>query len=589
MKKNFSEENAEQKELNPAAEESAEKTPAEQDAETSVETAAEDTDAAQESAQPEEKAEEGQEDKPEKEKTHKDHRKLRYGTIATVMSVVVIAAVVLFNVVVGVLDDRFPLTLDLTKDSLFTLSEQSQEIAKNVKTDVEIVVFMPEEMFAASTGSEQFDTVLRQFTQGVRSYESLSGGRVKTSYVDLSSNPLLAEDYEKYSITSGSILFRSVPEEGSGLSEKYRVATLYDLYTEDTSNYYYTGEISYSSNVEQVLAKNINAVSNPNNLKAIMLTGHGEESTTVSALTTLLEENGYELETVNPSTAEEFSEDAVTMFIPAPTIDYTEAELEKIRVWMDNEQDGVKRLGRNLMLVVGSMAKCPELYDFVNTYYGIEITDNVVVETTMQRIYQTMYGYNQLQTVADIASTDFTSGLTSKLAAAPITRQLILHETDNSEDAALTNHLLMSFPESARLLNLTDLEAEEEESGDEELEPVKADSYPIAGMAYANQYAYDNTGDYPEKVETNVLVCGSEGMLGVLGSSTYANESLLLQSINGISGNEDAVTVSTLSLAQDTLEFTRLTALVLFIVFVIAVPVILLVICLVVFLKRRHL
>ena len=589
MKKNFSEENAEQKELNPAAEESAEKTPAEQDAETSAETAAEDTDAAQESAQPEEKAEEGQEDKPEKEKTHKDHRKLRYGTIATVMSVVVIAAVVLFNVVVGVLDDRFPLTLDLTKDSLFTLSEQSQEIAKNVKTDVEIVVFMPEEVFAASTGSEQFDTVLRQFTQGVRSYESLSGGRVKTSYVDLSSNPLLAEDYEKYSITSGSILFRSVPEEGSGLSEKYRVATLNDLYTEDTSNYYYTGEISYSSNVEQILAKNINAVSNPNNLKAIMLTGHGESESTVSVLTSLLQENGYELETVNPSTAEEFSEDAVTMFIPAPTIDYTEAELEKIRVWMDNEQDGVKRLGRNLMLVVGSMAKCPELYDFVNTYYGIEITDNVVVETTMQRIYQTMYGYNQLQTVADIASTDFTSGLTSKLAAAPITRQLILHETDNSEDAALTNHLLMSFPESARLLNLTDLEAEEEESGDEELEPVKADSYPIAGMAYANQYAYDNTGDYPEKVETNVLVCGSEGMLGVLGSSTYANESLLLQSINGISGNEDAVTVSTLSLAQDTLEFTRLTALVLFIVFVIAVPVILLVICLVVFLKRRHL
>ena len=129
MKKNFSEENAEQKELNPAAEESAEAAQAEQDAETSAETAAEDTDAAQESAQPEEKAEEGQEDKPEKEKTHKDHRKLRYGTIATVMSVVVIAAVVLFNVVVGVLDDRFPLTLDMTKDSLFTLSEQSQVIA----------------------------------------------------------------------------------------------------------------------------------------------------------------------------------------------------------------------------------------------------------------------------------------------------------------------------------------------------------------------------------------------------------------------------------------------------------------------------
>ena len=579
MKKNFSEENAEQKELNPAAEESAEKTPAEQDAETSAETAAEDTDAAQESAQPEEKAEEGQEDKPEKEKTHKDHRKLRYGTIATVMSVVVIAAVVLLNVVVGVLDDRFPLTLDLTKDSLFTLSEQSQEIAKNVKTDVEIVVFMPEEMFAASTGSEQFDTVLRQFTQGVRSYESLSGGRVKTSYVDLSSNPLLAEDYEKYSITSGSILFRSVPEEGSGLSEKYRVATLNDLYTEDTSNYYYTGEISYSSNVEQILAKNINAVSNPNNLKAIMLTGHGESESTVSVLTSLLQENGYELETVNPSTAEEFSEEAVTMFIPAPTIDYTADELEKIRVWLENEQDGVNRLGRNLMLLVGQTAQCPELYDFVNTYYGIEITDNVVVETTSGRYVTSPY-----YPLADIVSSDFTESLTSSIAFAPLTRQLILHETSNTEDAALTNHSLMSFPESAQLLELSTIE----DSESDERTPFEADSYPIVGMAYANQYAYDNTGDYPERVETNVLVCGSE-MLLLMNMPTVANESLLLQSINGISGNEDAVTISALSLDQDTLVFSNLSQSILFGIFVVAVPLILMVICLVEFLKRRHL
>ena len=64
---------------------------------------------------------------------------------------------------------------------------------------------------------------------------------------------------------------------------------------------------------------------------------------------------------------------------------------------------------------------------------------------------------------------------------------------------------------------------------------------------------------------------------------------LLLQSINGISGNEDAVTISALSLDQDTLVFTDLSKSVLFGLFVIAVPVILLVICLVVFLKRRHL
>ena len=587
MKKNFSEENAEQKELD-LTEESAQAAVEGQNTEAAAETAEEkDVDAAQDAEEsatavgPEESAEE----KPEK--VHKDHRKLRYGTIATAMSVVVIAAVVLFNVVVGVLDDRFPLTLDLTKDSLFTLSEQSQEIAKNVKNDVEVIVFASEEEMNMATGTEQVDTAFRQFIQGLKSYESLSGGRVKTQYVDLSSNPMLATEYEDYGITYYSILFRSTQGEGENAKEKFRVASINDLVTQDTSNYYYTGEIAYTSNVEQVLAKNINAVSNPNNLKAIMLTGHGEAEATVSSLTSLLEENGYELDVIDPSTSEEFSEDAVTMFIPAPTIDYTEEELEKIRVWMENEQDGVKRLGRNLMLVVGATAKCPELYDFVNTYYGIEITDNVVMETVAGRTMN----YQSYMTLADIASTDFTGGLTSKLAVAPLTRQLILHETDNSEEAALSNHLLMSFPESARLLSLADLEAEEGESSSEEIEPVEAESYPIAGMAYASQYAYDNTGDYPEKVETNVLVCGSESMLvsNYLNLRTYANESLLLQSINGISGNEDAVTVSTLSLTQDTLEFTSLTSLILFIIFVVAVPVILLVICLVVFLKRRHL
>ena len=49
------------------------------------------------------------------------------------------------------------------------------------------------------------------------------------------------------------------------------------------------------------------------------------------------------------------------------------------------------------------------------------------------------------------------------------------------------------------------------------------------------------------------------------------------------------MTISALSLDQDTLVFTDLSKSVLFGLFVIAVPVILLVICLVVFLKRRHL
>lgn len=53
--------------------------------------------------------------------------------MATGLSVIVIAAVVLLNVVVGILADRFPLTFDLTKDKTFSLSEQGAAVADSTK------------------------------------------------------------------------------------------------------------------------------------------------------------------------------------------------------------------------------------------------------------------------------------------------------------------------------------------------------------------------------------------------------------------------------------------------------------------------
>ena len=69
----------------------------------------------------------------EKARRRSDTRKLRYGAMATGLSVIVIAAVVLLNVVVGILADRFPLTFDLTKDKTFSLSEQGAAVADSIQ------------------------------------------------------------------------------------------------------------------------------------------------------------------------------------------------------------------------------------------------------------------------------------------------------------------------------------------------------------------------------------------------------------------------------------------------------------------------
>ena len=81
-------------------------------------------------------ANEPESDKPSKPKKEKKRRtagakrRLQYRAGFTATIVIAVALVILLNVIVGVVADRFPITLDISKDKAYTLSEQSVEIAK---------------------------------------------------------------------------------------------------------------------------------------------------------------------------------------------------------------------------------------------------------------------------------------------------------------------------------------------------------------------------------------------------------------------------------------------------------------------------
>ena len=51
-------------------------------------------------------------------KIKRDTRRLRYGGMATALTAVVVAVVILVNVVAGILNDRFPFNFDLTAEKL---------------------------------------------------------------------------------------------------------------------------------------------------------------------------------------------------------------------------------------------------------------------------------------------------------------------------------------------------------------------------------------------------------------------------------------------------------------------------------------
>lgn len=497
----------------------------------------------------------------------KNNRKLRLGTTATVLTVVVIAAVMVFNVIVGILYDRFPLSFDLTQDSTFTLSDESREVAGKVDKDVEILVFLQENVFSSPTsGSEELDTILRQFYIFTQDYHSLSMGHVTTKYLDMEADPTLATKYKDYGVISGDILFRTKIDN----KEQYRIVKVSDLYLEEYDSSY---NYSFSSLVEQKLASTVNAICGGKDVALTFLTGHGENEAVIKTMTDLYKLNGYTVNTVNLSSATEISANTEALFIVGPTTDYTVDEISRLRAWLSNDN----KLNRDLVVLCNHVYACPNLYDFLESDYGITVTDNVVIETDTDN-YLMMYGEGGLFPITSVENTDLTTDIADKKVLMPYTLQLKTAFGTDVDAEAVTNYPIITFPESAELIPQADLKE------NTEAEQIKADEYPIIGMAYAKEVTFTSS----HQGETNVIVSGSLMFPYTSNLPQYINEALTLEPIRTICSLGDTTLISGTDLTTLTLSYSVTQARVIEIV-MIAIPLILIIISLVVFLKRRHL
>lgn len=540
---------------------------------------------AEDSAQPEEESLEeflsedaAEEEAPEQDgkakgkkpkKSKMDSRRFRYGSMATAITAVVAVLVVVLNVVVSLLADRFPINIDLTQNKLFSLSDNSVEIAKSINKDVQVIVFGSEDLYKnPNMGSDYYqeEALYKEIYKALQQYTSYSGGKVTVKYEDLNLNPQLATQYTKYEVTSGDILLLC--------GDRYQKASFNDMY--EISGDGYTQAQTVSSKVEVTLASRIKNVMRDTVQVVTAFVGHEEDEDTVSALKSIYEANGYEFKELNLASSEEIDANTVAGLIVGPTKDFTAEEIERLQKWLDN--DG--KLDRNLMVFADFQAECKNLYEFLNVEYGLEVTDNLVMETSLTRTYR----YSGFYPYADTADTDFTKDLSgSANVLTPLTRQIVTHKENNSENS-LYNVPIITFPESAKLMKIKD--ATDENASSEDDKSFAADAYPINGMAASVKWTYvDN-----EQVKTNVILSGSTQMILAASQANVKNENVLMSALGAMTGVVDDINVSTKSLERDTITFSDSTTLIVGLgVFTVGIPVIILIICLVVFLKRRHL
>lgn len=296
-------------------------------------------------------------------------RETKKGTISILLTVLFIAAVVLLNIVCNLLTNRFPaLSVDFTKSSVFALQAQSKEYVKNLNKDVNIYILQEEATF------ESYDDYYVQANKLIRQLDQESD-QINLHYIDLTSNPTFTAKYSDVDWSKSHLI---LVESG----DDYRAVDAEDLFEYDQESYYYSGTYEIKSqHIEQAVITAILNVTTEEKVKVTVLTGQGEEDCT--PFTTLLSNNAFEVEEVSLLNAK-ISEDSQFVIIFAPATDIDDDVYNTLSDWLYNNG----QYGHTLVYLPNDQVAQTEFTNLNNLVgdWGMEIVDGYAYETDLNHM-----------------------------------------------------------------------------------------------------------------------------------------------------------------------------------------------------------
>ena len=484
-------------------------------------------------------------------------RKWKYGSVATAVTVVVVALVVLFNVVVNLLSEKIDMSVDLTKNGTFEISQETMDYLATVNEPVEIVCMSDENTFKTSNYVyyKQAYEVLRKYT--------IYSDNVSLKFVDMVKNPTYADRYKsmyKGEIDAYSIVVSS--------SKRIRVIAIQDLYNTEM-NYNTFSQQVVSSNAEQELTSAIMYVTDPDPLQAVVFNSE-TAGTSYDNVMALLNANGIDTTEIDPL-SQEIPEDADIIVINAPLNDYDDSIIDSIYSFLDNGG----RLGRNLIYIADYSKKSMKNMETLLSEWGIGIGDGVVGDMDTANL-QTQNYY----IVRDyIKEGDYTLNVASfdlpviDYQSRPLT--LLFDNADTRSTVALLQTADTGFVFTEEMREA----AERGENGD-------IDNGVQTTWALGRKYMFDenNQAHY-----SNVLVIGSSETLDEsMTSTTYFNNGdYFISILNSMTGKNTGISLVAKDLTSETFDIDNSKVSTGFTVFVIVLPLVVLVIGVVVFIRRR--
>ncbi len=466
------------------------------------------------------------------------NKRTQYGAYASVMTIAVVAVIIILNLVI----DQFGLKFDLTKNKMFSLSDQTKQIVSNLDKDITIYGIYP-------TGNEDI-----QFMEMLDKYKSLSN-KITITTKDPNLNPQFIQKYikDEETIGVGSLIVES--------GNRFKVLSRYDLvdYQMNQSTYQYeaTG-ISLESKVTNA----IKYVTTDDLPIAYILEGHSEVKLNEETEQALTDEN-YEVKTLDLLIDGSVPEDTDLLIITQPNRDYSKEEKDMIVEYLTK--------GGRAVFLLGMYTNEMPNFESVLAAYAVKPQNLPIIEGSGNNALQN----NPLYLVPNIEAHDITTPLTNnKLRVVLPMTQAIESLSAKTANTKITPLLTTSNSAYAK--------------GDMNSVTIEKEASDIDGPFNLAVLIEDSWFNDKVSFQTKVIVISSNNLLEANMLSAGANVDFFMNCINFLVDKQDSIYIRPKSLAIEPLALNQTQALIILGVSVILLPILILAIGVVVWLRRRN-
>ncbi len=535
----------------------------------------------------EKKQEEIQNGNPAARKLSINKRSLKHGTLSVVLTLLFIAGVVVLNVIVGIISDRVDTTADLTDTGIYTLDEATTNYLAGLEMDVTVSVMNSEVNFeGGGTHYKSVNELLKKM--------AMENEHFKLRYLLIDQNPdftsrfngeTLSENYivvesedtgRHRIITPGG--YFSAPTFRDNLAQYGYPEDYIEQYVNQYVNSSYASQIIEGSNVEQAAISALMYVTNTDPVRVAFTEGFGEGDS--SSLSSLLDKNGYDVETINLMNVAEIDSEIDYIVMFAPTMDYDNDSLTKLSRFLDNGG----AFGKNLLYFAsidqpvytapeGGGSSMANLGSFLEEW-GISIGDSLIMQSNASYTFGNME-YIHLQQIqdTDYAGNTYNNGLITYDAYIRPVQQI----WEGGSKGSVEQQILIKSHDGAYLRPISTLS-----ESDFDKSSAESGSFNTAVCAYK---VHSSTREV-----TRVAVFGSDMICSSMFMS-YANsnnQDFFINMFNYISGKTAGTTITAKSFSAVGFEVNQENSNVLAVILCVVIPIVVIALGIVIWVRRRH-